>query len=260
MARYQIVSRLLTVAGQLEIQGPSDIFRFLDAIDLSGGVVPTAKVSVYSVGDGFNGDALPVRLGQGFKARDTKRWIVSWTAQPGVTATFGTSAGAGDVDWDADSPIVVAFPSATVETLNNQSFLGSASQAALAANFSHAQIFNPASSGKLVIIDRAFPTCVAATPNILGGLFNTAMTTDAGANVKANKNSGAVAPVAQMRGQTNGTQLGTVYPVTLRNICVDFVVFDPPIVLEAGEGFHFVPTAVNVDMSCAFQWREKDGP
>jgi len=99
---YSIYSLDLTTAGSQTIHGPWEILRFVDAVDAADAVVASAKITVQLDRDG---EGIPVRLGMGVLSRATRRWILSWTAQAGVTAKLLFSSEPGALDMDADPPV-----------------------------------------------------------------------------------------------------------------------------------------------------------
>lgn len=100
--RYSIYSINLNSAGELTVDGLWSLVRFLDAVDSTGDIVATAKISVKAERDQ---EAAPLRLGQAFLNKATERWVISWTAQAGITATLGFAQDPAKVDWDADPPV-----------------------------------------------------------------------------------------------------------------------------------------------------------
>ena len=100
-AVYNILTLDLTTAGSETVDGPFAICRFLDAEDSSGAIDPSAKVTVRAE---RGADQAPLRLGQAMLAVATRRFIIEWEAQSGVTAVFGFSNDPQALDWDADPP------------------------------------------------------------------------------------------------------------------------------------------------------------
>ena len=100
-ATYTVVSLDLTVAGKETVDGPWGVCRFLDAIDSAGDIATTAKVTVRAEREA---EPAPLRLGQGFLARNTRRFVIEWLAQSGIVIELGFAERPEDLDWDADPP------------------------------------------------------------------------------------------------------------------------------------------------------------
>jgi len=98
---YTVLALDLTSAGSEVVHGPWGLVRLLDAVNGSGTVQTDVKLTVQA---GREGEGVPMRLGHGFLAAATERWLLTWDAQPGITATLGFAESAGIVDWDADPP------------------------------------------------------------------------------------------------------------------------------------------------------------
>ena len=98
---YTVLTLDLTAAGRETVDGPWGVMRFLDAVDANDDIAATAKLTVRAERES---EPSPLRLGQGFLARDTRRWLIEWEAQAGVIATIGFARRPEDVDWDADPP------------------------------------------------------------------------------------------------------------------------------------------------------------
>src|SRR6267142_1192683 len=86
-----------------------------------------------------------------------------------------------------------------------KAFVLGARLAATAANIGHVQLFNPVASGKTVLARRVIVSC-SAVDGLDLNVYNTALTTDAGAGI--NMLSGGAAGVAHVRTQFNGAELG----------------------------------------------------
>jgi len=158
------------------------------------------------------------------------------------------------------------FPFMDVETLNaelailsgTKLCLGSTSQAALAANLSHSQLFNPVDSNTLITVERvdlSMPTgdlveyVMAALP-----LTNSSFT----AVFRDTRLVAAGTPVGQLRDVQQAAGLPTTGNI--------FVPTDTPVTLQdkrgifvlgPGSGVTFATTTVNRTFRMSYQWRER---
>ncbi len=133
-------------------------------------------------------------------------------------------------------------------------FHGRTNSAALAANESHVQLFNPVGSAITVLVDRA--TVISTVAQVIRLTHhNTALTFSLDAGL--NKDIGGAAPVGQLRTQQQSGFLGTeaLQVITDQSGYRDFgIIF--PILLGAGEGVLLVPTTQNVGLFVMYEWRE----
>jgi hypothetical protein len=135
-----------------------------------------------------------------------------------------------------------------------RAFGGSAQSTAVAANFSHVQLFNPVGS-LITIIARLATVSLAATQNVGIGIYNTALTTLSGNGL--NLLSGGAAAVGEVRTQVNGAALGTfIYLLDLAaNDPKDFAA-EWLLELGAGEGMIITGGVVNISVRGSFLWME----
>lgn len=133
-------------------------------------------------------------------------------------------------------------------------FSQNASQNAVAAQFSHIQLFNPAASGKTVLL-RAVLASTGAAAAVGFSMDNVQRTTDAGAGV--NLLDGAAASVAHLRQETNaalqGTQFGSVLTAAGVPLIIPIEWFAQ---LAPGQGLSTFATVVNVQLVTWFMWIE----
>lgn len=145
--QYTIVPLDLTNAGEEIIDGDWGLCAFLDAVDSAGDIDASAKVTAKAEREG---EGFPLRIGQKSLARKTRRWVLSWEAQSGVTATFGFSDRPETIDWDALPPAQLAVGSiklagsGTLKTTADESVAATTAEQVLAANTSrrHAVVQN----------------------------------------------------------------------------------------------------------------------
>mgnify|MGYP001590096182 CR=1 FL=1 len=140
------------------------------------------------------------------------------------------------------------------ELRNGRAYQGYATQAAVAAQYPHVQLFNPAASGKTIIV-RLAKVFSTALQNIHQRLYDTALATNQ-ANVQ-NLLSGGAAAVGQTRSATDVAILGTAFgnfgavADESRDLFGEWVC-----VLAAAQGFLVNGATVNTQLSATFQWVE----
>lgn len=131
---------------------------------------------------------------------------------------------------------------------------GNVNTGALAANFSHTQLFNPGGSGKVVHVDSAIIAATAAAI-ILFAEFNTALTTQGiGLGFRDHRISGQ--PVAEVREENNALALGDNRGNIAVSLANDAELIPIDVFLEPGEGVVFRPDAQNIGVRTWFFWEE----
>lgn len=249
---YTTAEISLAAAGSETIDGPWDICRFLSAVDGNGIIQPEALINVTA---GRGNETVPFRIGNAMRAPGTRKWILSWAAQPGTTATLGF-ANAG-IDWDADPPTTLAVLSSTVESLNDQSFYRGEEIAGVVSTFSYGQLWNPAASGKVILLDWAFAFDPGGTTTTMRfHRYDTALTSLFGTGWNKNESSSVVA-LGEIRGQNSGSNFGTLRISLPPASTLTPFVFGPPLALHAGEGLLFRGDLTNTALRFGFQWREQ---
>jgi len=143
-------------------------------------------------------------------------------------------------------------------SLAGAAFSASNSSAALAGNYSHVQLWNPAGTGKrLIVTEVLLATAVAGSLSLRR--HNVALATLSGA-VPMNKRLDAapVASVAQLRDEQNAAQLGTFAGSVMAAGIASFLwKFSEPYSVEPGFGLQAVGSAVNEIVRANFQWFEE---
>lgn len=133
-------------------------------------------------------------------------------------------------------------------------FLGSAFLAASVGNFSHVQLFNPAASGKTLLLRGLVGGSPSATQISINS-YNTALTTLFGAGL--NGLMGGAAGVAELRTQTNAAELGTTFgrfrvlAGDSRSLSAEWIAEIPE-----GKGVLLSGGAVNIHVDASFTWEE----
>lgn len=137
---------------------------------------------------------------------------------------------------------------------NNIAFWGYGGCAAVAAQFSHFQLWNPAASGKRVVIDEL--NGVAASDNMYIRQANVQCATLIGNALAKFLNGGAAASSAQLRSENNAGLLGTSgwTQITPSKGPRKFI---EPIVIMPGWGILLIDTVVNTNINGDFQFFEE---
>lgn len=137
---------------------------------------------------------------------------------------------------------------------NSQAFVGFGTQAAVAAVASQVQCFNPAASGRYILV-KSIWAYVSVAQDLFLTFYNVAHATLAMTGVCA-KNGGTAA-LGQVRTDTNAAILGTQFRrmaaaaglwVPLHN--------DLVCELSAGQGVNVSQQGVNALVTAAFEWVE----
>lgn len=158
------------------------------------------------------------------------------------------------------------FPTLDVETLNLELGLlsgwrfgfSSTVQTQLAANLNHSQIFNPADSGQLVVLERV--DLFSATAQRVEFVLATAGLTNLTANeaLRDTREGILAPPVAQIR---NVQQVGGLpqFGIATIEAGVTFTLNEKKglFVLAPGTGVTFATTIVNSSLNTSYLWRER---
>ena len=135
--------------------------------------------------------------------------------------------------------------------------IGGDSVAALAANFSHVQLFNPASSSVNLVIEKISVTAGAANALVDLRSLTSALTTLS--NNISNKLFKASTPVGEIRTQQNASALGiliTPLGATQEGLTEVFA-GTLPFILPPSNGVLIVPQTANQAITVKFEWVEE---
>ena len=122
------------------------------------------------------------------------------------------------------------------------------------SNYAHYQVFNPASSGVICLVDKAYIASFGDAGIWLYS-YDTALTTLVRNGV--NKNIGGAAGVCEFRTQASSSKLGDV--ITMKSstgLKVAQWDLDNPFVLGKGEGLILLNGTTNLFTMGGFEWRE----
>lgn len=208
--------------------------------------------------EGF-GNLYPMSAGQGLRGQDFN--VLNLVNRSGVQ-NVGTIlvSDANFVD-DRITGEVTIIDGEKFRTLNGGALSGSAISTAVAGQHSYTQLWNPAASGKNVIVKQV-EISLSGTGVIPAFLY---FTTVAQANLQptriSNKKSGSATGVAQIRSETlatnvNSTQ-GYLRSGTVSATGILTYRFQAPIVITPGYGLTVGANVQTVDLLTNFDWFEE---
>jgi hypothetical protein len=141
-------------------------------------------------------------------------------------------------------------------TLANQAYIGYAFCAAVAAQYSHTQLWNPAGSGKNLFLE-TFNLSSPTAGTLIAGRF--AAQYGSASTAVVNKYFGGAAGVGIQRYTNNAVPQITEYAASYSvaaNVAVP-VELREPILIPPGQGFIASHNMVNAAMTCVHEWYEQ---
>lgn len=264
--QYQTFPNIdLSVAGRERHTGPFGYIKIIQVVDAAGALALDAEVSV-RVGT-FEADPVPLRIDGEVKGSPGAwdQFEISWEAQPGYKATvlaaydplaLSISAEPASQLLLGSAQVDLAFPSQILKPENMYS--ATVAQAALASNYSHVQLKNPAGSGKVLYLFNASGRAPVAHGLVLAR-YDADLTTLSSFGYC--RDIGGANSTAQVRTQahtgfliTNGFDDQLVSGETMN--------FDipasSPIVIDEGQGVVVVDYYVNAAISVTYLFAELD--
>lgn len=198
----------IPVGGAQSIDVEGDMVRFLSAVD------PFAKIEIRP---NFAQGNITLKPGQGFKFSErVKRWVV---LNKGTVPLSGyLMIGSGDFFDQRISGTVDVIDGGKARTLSNQAFGGFAYQANVAAQYTRLQLWNPAGSGKNIVLENVLglaTTTGAAVGHIR--LINSPLATLSSSGVS--KMAGGAASAMQLRTDTTATVSPNSAALAGQSIC-----------------------------------------
>lgn len=182
-------------------------------------------------------------------------WYLSNFAKA-ATITGRVVIGMAVLDDDRITGEVSVIDGLKAKTLANDAFVASPYQAAVAAQYSHVELWNPAASGIDVMISQF--SVRSATAGVIGVAFhNAALTTLRGA--ATSKLYGGAAGLSEAREQANGASLGgnSILTFNISANGMQTVILKEPIVLVPSSGLLVRHGTVNADIGANLEFGEE---
>lgn len=184
---------------------------------------------------------------------------ISAPAQPGKTLRIVIASGVTIKPGDPVQSGAVATPTvdaALARTNAGQAYLGDGFCSAVAAQYSHLQLWNAAANPRDLILEAvSFSVPVAASVSVL--VDNAIRSTVA--NTAFNKKTGSPVGYGVLRSENNVAIQGTAYGLGYNMAAgvVQTVNLKEPIVIRPGYGINVVCGVVNTALSANFEWFEQ---
>lgn len=140
-------------------------------------------------------------------------------------------------------------------TLNERCFMGGGVLAAVAANYSILQLWNPAGSDVMVVL-QSITGFGGASPDSLNLFVHNAALAGGVLATSSNKYVGGAAPSAEIRWANAAAIGGTKFANFVLNVDARRLLFTEPIIIPAGQGVTVCRVTLNVDNSATFEWIE----
>jgi hypothetical protein len=221
---------------------------------LSGGGVDQ-RIRVESMGGGWQ---CVLRPGQGFRlpSEETGGIVVTNLSGAAMAGTLKL----GPRDWQFEDQRLLGEVSVIdggrSRTLSNTAFAGQATCSAVAATFAHAQLWNPAGSGRILLVSQ---TIVGSSFAWFCGMsFVASALSNLTGNPQSKRSNGS-ASVAQLRTQNNAVLLGSTNLVALSgpvNVTNSYKLTEP-FAIVPGNGLTVSITSQNTDLSASFEFVEE---
>lgn len=144
-------------------------------------------------------------------------------------------------------------------TINQDAFVGAAATSSALGQYAHVQLWNPAASGKKLIVEQIMPGGVGDHMSIMGP-YNVILATAATTPTNKYIISGARATVALMRTESNAAQLISSYLayVPVKGYQCDAVKLAEPIVISPGYGLNLVTNTWNDYQAFSVEYYEEN--
>lgn len=217
----------------------------------------------------------PLRANSKLKGYPYKSVILEWTAQPGLTAVLWYGYGVDLVPPNQnisaigtlntivnpvplDPEYAKYFLFGDDEVDDGEAFIALTRPIGGPGTFAQSQLKNPLASGKTVYLDRCTCQSIGGASFARFSLNDTDLLTLTGAPQSKNGIGAAVAPVAQVRQDSNAGIFGT--QVSLRGVeANNSVVFEfkPPFKMTVGKGVSVSSEVVNLEFDTCWEWRER---
>lgn len=248
---FQYVDIALDVATVNQIVNISGDFLYVDASS-------TGSVTL-ELNNQYNDASAPFYASPGFGLNALFKQVkLSWVAQAGKKVRIMYST--GDKVVPTNSTTINGYVS-TVDgglsrTLAGIAFIGAVAPPAVAAQYSHGQLWNPLGSGKSLFLEAI--TLSSATAQVVYFGRSIAALPIAGAPA-FNKLLGAASGVGLLKYTNNAVQQyaqnGLAYTIAANSVST--INFREPLVASPGTGFVAFSNTLNTDLTCNFEWYEQ---
>lgn len=205
------------------------------------------------------GTTIQLKPGQAFRlpigSPQATRWYISNYANA-ATIVGTVVIGDGEITDNRITGSVEVIDGGKARTLTNTAFMGGAGIAAVAAQYAAIQLWNPAGSGKNVIVEK-FEFGSNLTAYAYFHWRNAALSTLVGG--VTSKQTGGATSTAQLYKETNAALVNTNNWVTITTTGTASVqrVLSEPIVVKPGYGLTSICGIVNQDNSSVFEFYEE---
>lgn len=215
--------------------------------------------STIAVRAGNTGQSVLLKPGQSVRLADSDKTVDTWfisnyaKAQPILGQLL---VGDGFFDDNRISGSVEVIDGGKSRTLAGAAFMGGVQGGSVAAQYTHVQVWNPAASGKNVIVES-----VTYSSGGNGGIYirtNAAALANLTGNGPAKLANGA-ASAAELRYASLGAFQGGGNMLVLNLAAGQFSTFNfkEPVVLKPGNGILVIQTIGGNDVNAAFEWYEE---
>lgn len=236
----------IPVGGSQAIDVAGDRVQFLSATD---------PFAVIEVRPNFAQGNITLKPGQGMRfSEQVQRWVVF---NKGTVALTGMMLiGTGDFIDQRISGTVDVIDGGKARTLGNVAFAGFTYQGAVAAQCGRVQLWNPAGSGKNVVVEQVL-TLAGGVATACHIKLNTAALTTLD-QVGQSKKSGGTASVMELRRDSTATPSAAPMLLAAGMPASQLTPYKPvePVVLIPGYGLLIYGTVVNTDIGASFEWYE----
>lgn len=259
---FQYIDIALDVAATNQIFDVSGDFLYCDPDpmgSLAAGGLSKAGVAVIELNNQQNAPVAPFFVQPGFAMSALYKQIkLSWPAQPGKALRLMFSTGEQIVPTNTGNITgsVSVIDGGLTRTLLNQAFLGVANVGPVAAQYAHAQLYNPVASGKTLMLEAVSFSSSTGGQSIGMGGYNAAYS---GGVTPWSKMIGGAVGIGQVRATNNAATLVTgtslLYQVSASVIVP--VNFREPVVILPGYAFCIVGLTANANLQGNFEWFEQ---
>ncbi|AXS79858.1 hypothetical protein [Dechloromonas sp. HYN0024] len=200
-----------------------------------------------------------LRPGQSIKTpTNCRSWYLSNYKNAGTIMGF-VVVGNGEIQDSQVAGTVSIINGELVRVKSNACFIGAASNAGAAGNYSMTQLWNPAGSGKNLILNKVSLYTVTAAPTGVGlARHNAALATLQGNGTTKFIGAGT-ASVGELRNTNAAAIIGTTigaFSISLANESKDFP-FSEPVAIQPGNGIIMWSASLNNNLQTTFQWNEE---